>query len=168
MLISEIINFLAESKEDIQIGDTVETIKMGQMRGEVVGFKKSGGIEKVIIKGDDGKTYATVPDNLQKVDNPEIWTDADYDYVMQNVPPEEPKWDGNWDDSWDAKIGEAKPSKKDCRKPAEKLSASWLSSCKSRGLKARDGAKTHIIGGKKVSIRGKKIRGSDYGGPRFG
>jgi len=62
-------------------------------------------------------------------------------------------------------ISENKPSKSDCRKPADKLSASWLASCKSRGLKSREGGKSHKIGKKRVNVKGRKIRGKKYGGP---
>jgi len=62
-------------------------------------------------------------------------------------------------------IIEAKPTKSDCRKPADKLSASWLASCKSRGLKSREGGKSHKVGNKRVKVKGRKIRGKDYGGP---
>jgi hypothetical protein len=49
------------------------------------------------------------------------------------------------------------------------LGASNLSSCKSQGLRARDGEKSHLIGhgGTKVRITvgGKRIKGKKYGGP---
>jgi hypothetical protein len=55
------------------------------------------------------------------------------------------------------------------RIPDDKLGASQLSSCKSQGLRARDGNKSHLIGhgGSKVRITvgGKKIKGKKYGGP---
>jgi len=55
------------------------------------------------------------------------------------------------------------------RIPDDKLGASQLSSCKSQGLRARDGDKSHLIGhgGSKVRITvgGKKIKGKKYGGP---
>jgi hypothetical protein len=62
-------------------------------------------------------------------------------------------------------VSEAKPTKADCKKPADSLSASWLASCKSRGLKARDGDKSHKLGKTRVKVGGKKIRGKKYGGP---
>ncbi len=49
------------------------------------------------------------------------------------------------------------------------LGASQLASCKSQGLQAREGGKSHVIGhaGNKVKITvgGKKIKGKKYGGP---
>ena len=45
------------------------------------------------------------------------------------------------------------------------LGASNLASCKSQGLRAREGGKTHKIGKKKVTMGGKKIKGKKYGGP---
>lgn len=54
-------------------------------------------------------------------------------------------------------------------KPSSELGASNLASCKSQGLRARTGAKSHLIGnaGNKVRITvgGKKIKGKKYGGP---
>ena len=59
---------LPEAKEDdIKIGDTVQTLKMGQMQGTVTGFSKKGGIDKVMFKHESGKTYATVPENLKVI-----------------------------------------------------------------------------------------------------
>ena len=49
-------------------------------------------------------------------------------------------------------------------KPDEKLGASMLASCKSQGLRARDGKKSHLIGNKRVVVGGKKIKGKKYGG----
>ena len=62
---------------------------------------------------------------------------------------------------------EWKASKKVCKssKPDKELGASTLSSCKSQGLRARDGEKSYTIGGKKTKIAGKKIKGGKYAGP---
>jgi len=62
-------------------------------------------------------------------------------------------------------IVEAKPSKADCNKPADKLSASWLASCKSQGHKARSGKKSHKIGKKRLKVGGRRLKGKKYGGP---
>lgn len=45
------------------------------------------------------------------------------------------------------------------------LGASQLSSCKSQGLRARDGNKSHKIGKKRVKVGGHKIKGKAHGGP---
>jgi len=49
------------------------------------------------------------------------------------------------------------------------LGASQLASCKSQGLRARTGKKSHLIGHGKSKVRivvgGKKIKGKEYGGP---
>jgi len=49
------------------------------------------------------------------------------------------------------------------------LGASNLASCKSQGLRAREGQKSHLIGHGKSAVRitvgGKKIKGKKYGGP---
>ena len=53
--------------------------------------------------------------------------------------------------------------------PNQDLGASNLASCKSQGLRARDGDKSHLIGHGRSSVRitvgGKKIKGQKYGGP---
>ena len=54
-------------------------------------------------------------------------------------------------------------------RPDSALGASQLASCKSQGLRARDGDKSHLIthGARKVrvTVGGKKIKGKKYGGP---
>jgi hypothetical protein len=59
-----------------------------------------------------------------------------------------------------------KASRKLClsKKRDSELGASNLSSCKSQGLRARDGKKSHKIGDKRVTVGGKKIKGKKYGG----
>jgi hypothetical protein len=60
-----------------------------------------------------------------------------------------------------------KASRKLCassRSDAE-LGSSNLSSCKSQGLRARDGQKSHKVGKKRITVGGKKIKGKKYGGP---
>ena len=49
-------------------------------------------------------------------------------------------------------------------KPDESLGASMLASCKSQGLRARDGKKSHLIGNKRVVVGGKKLKGKTHGG----
>lgn len=62
---------------------------------------------------------------------------------------------------------EAKAPEKLCKSriPDDQLGASQLASCKSQGLRARDSGDSYTIGGKKVKLRNKKIRGKKYGGP---
>lgn len=55
------------AETDIQIGDTVQTIKMGQIPGTVTGFSKKSGMTKVLFKHESGKTYASVPSNLRVI-----------------------------------------------------------------------------------------------------
>lgn len=60
-----------------------------------------------------------------------------------------------------------KASKKLCgsaRTDAE-LGASNLASCKSQGIRARDGKKSHKVGDKRITVGGKRIKGKKYGGP---
>ena len=58
-------------------------------------------------------------------------------------------------------------SKKLCRssRPNDSLGASALASCKSQGLRKREGKKSHKIGKRRVTVGGKKIKGKDHGGP---
>ena len=53
---------------DIKIGDTVETLKMGQMQGTVTGFSTKYGDTRVMFKHKSGKVYATPASNLKVID----------------------------------------------------------------------------------------------------
>jgi hypothetical protein len=70
---------------------------------------------------------------------------------------------------WLAEEGKASRALCQGGKPDSQLGASQLASCKSQGLRARDGDKSHLIGkgGSKVrvTVGGKKIKGKKYGGP---
>mgnify|MGYP001426479871 FL=1 len=58
-------------------------------------------------------------------------------------------------------------SKELCRssRPNDALGASALASCKSQGLRSREGKKSHKIGKRRISVGGKKIKGKTHGGP---
>ena len=58
-------------------------------------------------------------------------------------------------------------SKKLCRssRPNDSLGASALASCKSQGLRKREGKKSHKRGKRRITVGGKKIKGKDHGGP---
>lgn len=60
-----------------------------------------------------------------------------------------------------------KASRKLCvsTKSDAELGASALASCKSQGLRARDGKKSHKIGKHRETVGGRKIKGKRYGGP---
>ena len=60
-----------------------------------------------------------------------------------------------------------KASRKLCvsTKPDDELGSSNLASCKSQGLRSRDGKKSHLVGKKRITVGGKKIKGKKYGGP---
>jgi hypothetical protein len=63
-------------------------------------------------------------------------------------------------------IPEGKPSKSYCRNtPKSKMGSSAKASCKSRGLIARDGKKSHKVGNKRVKVGGRNLKGKKYGGP---
>jgi hypothetical protein len=66
----------------------------------------------------------------------------------------------------DQDVEEATPSKSYCKNtPADKMSASWLASCKSQGYKEREGGKSHKIGKKRKKVDNRIIKGKKYGGP---
>ena len=50
-------------------------------------------------------------------------------------------------------------------RPNDALGASALASCKSQGLRKRDGKKSHKIGKRRIKVGGKKIKGKAHGGP---
>ena len=54
-------------------------------------------------------------------------------------------------------------------RPDTDLGASNLASCRSQGLRARSGNKSHLIGHGdskvRITVGGKKIKGKKYGGP---
>ena len=64
-------------------------------------------------------------------------------------------------------VNEEPASRKLCTsgKPDSALGASQLASCKSQGYRARDGGKSHKIGGERQKVRGKRIKGKKYDGP---
>ena len=70
-------------------------------------------------------------------------------------------------ESWDDSELDEKASRKLClsTKTDAELGASNLASCKSQGLRARDGKKSHKIGKTRKTVGGKKIKGKRYGGP---
>jgi hypothetical protein len=61
---------------------------------------------------------------------------------------------------------EEKASRSLCasNKSDAELGASNLASCKSQGLRARDGKKSHKVGNKRITVGGKRIKGQKYGG----
>jgi len=69
-------------------------------------------------------------------------------------------------ESIDADLDE-KASRKLCAstRSDSELGSSNLASCKSQGLRARDGKKSHLVGKTRITVGGKKIKGKKYGGP---
>jgi hypothetical protein len=67
----------------------------------------------------------------------------------------------------DKELEEWKASRKLCTstKPDSELGTSALSSCKSQGFRARDTDKKFTINKKRQKIKGKKVKGGNYGGP---
>jgi hypothetical protein len=66
----------------------------------------------------------------------------------------------------DTPLIDAAPTAAYCRNtPADKMSASWLASCKSQGYKSRSGKKSHLVNKKRITVGGRKIKGRAHGGP---
>ena len=70
----------------------------------------------------------------------------------------------------DTELDEEPASRALCNsgKPNSALGASNLASCKSQGYRTREAkakSKSHLIGGERVAVAGKKIKGKKYGGP---
>ena len=62
-------------------------------------------------------------------------------------------------------IGPAPASVCKSGKPDSALPSSWVASCKAKGLRSRDGKKSHKVGKKRITVGGKRIKGKKYGGP---
>lgn len=95
---------------------------------------------------------------LDSAELPERFVDIDFplnDEIMYGVQ------------SGDEAVAEEPASRALCTsgKPDSALGASQLASCKSQGYRARDGGKSHKIGGERQKVRGKRIKGKKYGGP---
>jgi|TARA_B110000858_G_C17630548_1_gene393314 hypothetical protein len=70
----------------------------------------------------------------------------------------------------DSAVIDEKASRELCKssRPNSKLGASNLASCKSQGLRRREGNKSHKLGPQKSSrtkMGGKRVKGKKYGGP---
>jgi hypothetical protein len=92
------------------------------------------------------------------------------------APPSKPAWDrsgGNHSlDEHDIELplGErGKASKAFCTdpsRPRSKMGASQLASCISQGYLSHDSGKSVKVSGKRIKLRGTKLRGEKYGGPK--
>jgi hypothetical protein len=97
-----------------------------------------------------------IADN-QGIEVPDTWSHVSEDHA-----------EGEFCEGCGGSLDEAgKASRSLClsSKPNNELGASQLSSCKSQGLRARETNKKHTIANKRVKIKGKKVRGHEYGGP---
>jgi hypothetical protein len=88
--------------------------------------------------------------------------------------PSGPNWDTNGGhhslDESEQPIGErGKVSRAFCTdpsRPRSKMGASQLSSCISQGFLPHDSGKSVRFSGKRIKLRGKKLKGEKYGGPK--
>ncbi len=105
-------------------------------------------------------------------------TDEELDYIIDNgelperfvdldFPINDSIMFGVNSDGDDEQVSEEPASRELCTsgKPDSALGASQLASCKSQGYRSRDGGKSHKVGGDRIKVRGKKIKGKKYGGP---
>ncbi len=105
-------------------------------------------------------------------------TDEELDYIIDNgelperfvdldFPINDSIMFGVNSDGDDEQVSEEPASRALCTsgKPDSALGASQLASCKSQGYRSRDGGKSHKVGGDRIKVRGKKIKGKKYGGP---
>lgn len=86
----------------------------------------------------------------------EDYDDTDVSYLAEKKKKK--KNEKKSKDDWIIKLCKSSKSNKE-------LGASNLASCKSRGLRAREGSKSHKIGGERVKMGGKRIKGRAHGGP---
>lgn len=70
----------------------------------------------------------------------------------------------------DQALADWKATRKLCLSPKKNIGASAEASCKSQGLRSREGNKSHLIGKSRVKMDGKHIKGKKYGGsiPDYG
>jgi len=116
---------------------------------------------------DAAKVLLKVHPSLEELDHiietgelPERFVDLDF-------PINDELMYGYANSSDDEQVSEEPASRALCTsgKPDSALGASQLASCKSQGYRSRDGGKSHKVGGDRVKVRGKKIKGKKYGGP---
>ena len=96
------------------------------------------------------------------------WATANKRGMLDNKNKKEESIEEQFCDNCGGSLAEAgKASRAICvsSKADSELGASQLASCKSQGLRARKGEKSHKIGKTRVSVGGKKIKGREYGGP---
>ena len=90
---------------------------------------------------------------------------AETPYKMKNKEIDQKSAELPVEEDWElAERGKASRALCASSKSDEALGASMLASCKSQGLRARDGKKSHLIGNKRVVVGGKKMKGKKYGG----
>lgn len=118
-----------------------------------------------------GDIATAINDALQAVEQANgavynIYTELQNSIRSVNLGIDQIELDQNEVDE-DFSMDEAKASRALCigSKPDAEIGASQLASCKSQGLRARDGKKSHKIGKQRVTVGGHKIKGKKYGGP---
>jgi hypothetical protein len=94
------------------------------------------------------------------------WVEVDGEKKHYKVVSVKSAWDDSVDEDITDEAGPANRSLCLSKKSNSQLGASQLASCKSQGLRAREGDKSHKFkDGKRVKVGGHKIKGKAHGGP---
>jgi hypothetical protein len=94
------------------------------------------------------------------------WVEVDGEKKHYKVVSVKSAWDDSVDEDITDEGGPANRSLCLSKKSNSQLGASQLASCKSQGLRAREGDKSHKFkDGKRVKVGGHKIKGKAHGGP---
>ena len=70
---------------NINVGDTVQTIKQGQQRGTVEKVEKKNGITKVYHRHEDGRLFVSHPTNLKIIKEEKSRIDLIIDMVLEQI-----------------------------------------------------------------------------------
>ena len=140
---------LAHMLESSKLGDHVYDIK-DAIGYAIEAIQKANGLTyqvEVELK----RSIRSINMNIEDIEESEEWERRHGTQMNEN----------------DAEVDEAKASRALCigSKPDDQLGASQLASCKSQGFRARDGKKSHLVGKKRITVGGHKIKGKKYGGP---
>jgi hypothetical protein len=111
-----------------------------------------------------GKQYDPDEEFDKKMNSPEVMAQ------MKRMAQKEDIEEQFCEDCGGSLAEAGKASRELCKssKPDADLGASNLASCKSQGLRARDGEKSHKLGKgpkSRVTVGGHRIKGRKYGGP---
>jgi len=113
------------------------------------------------------KAGTSRPASNPKAPTEQAWKDAAKTAKTEGVAEDEEQFCANCGGSL-AEAGKASRALCVSGRPDNDLGASNLASCKSQGLRARDGNKSHKLGKSaksRIKVGGHRIKGKKYGGP---